>query len=136
MKSDNKYGLVASNASLQWMEAPKVFASVAGLLEPGGVFAFTTFGPGTLRELRECGFRVNDFPAMEELEGQLRVNFESILLSSQNVCQTFGNIRELAYHLKELGAQATDVNIKVKFPSFERKGEVRATFEVIYGTIS
>jgi malonyl-CoA O-methyltransferase len=132
VKGKSEYGLVVSNASLQWMEAPKVFAGVAGSLKPGGIFAFTTFGPGTLRELKGCGFRVNDFPAMEELEKQLKQNFGNISLAARIVRQTFKSVRDLVYHLKELGAQATDQSNKVKFPSFKRQGEVIATFEQIF----
>ena len=132
VKGKNEYGLVVSNASLQWMEAPKVFAGVAGSLETGGIFAFTTFGPGTLIELKGRGFRVNDFPATEELEKQLKQDFGNISLSARTVRQTFKSIRDLVYHLKELGAQATDQSNKVKFPSFKRQGEVMATFEQIF----
>ncbi len=135
LKEKEKYNLVVSNASLQWMEAPKVFASVAALLDTGGIFTFTTFGPATLRELRECGFRVNDFPEVEELEKQLQQNFSNIYLTSRIVRQTFKSVRELACHLKELGAQATDRNERMKLPSFKRQGEFMATFEIIYGTI-
>lgn len=131
-EGNNEYDLVISNASLQWMDVKKVFFCVAEILEQKGVFAFTTFGPKTLRELKECGFRVNDFPAVEELEKQLKPNFNNIFLASQIVRQTFKSIRDLIYHLKELGAQTTDRDNRVNFPVFKRKGEVIATFEKIF----
>jgi malonyl-CoA O-methyltransferase len=44
--------LVFSNLALQWCDPEAVFAEVSRVLEPGGLFLFSTFGPDTLRELR------------------------------------------------------------------------------------
>src|SRR5690348_4773276 len=45
--------IVFSNLMLQWCDPPDdVLAEVRRVLKPRGFFAFTTFGPDTLKELR------------------------------------------------------------------------------------
>jgi malonyl-CoA O-methyltransferase len=46
--------LIISNAAIQWTKEPEVFlASIVKKLAPGGIFAFSTFGPENLCEMRE-----------------------------------------------------------------------------------
>jgi malonyl-ACP O-methyltransferase BioC len=50
----NQQNLIVSNAAFQWLADPMVFLPrLAELLAPGGVLAFSTFGPENLREIRE-----------------------------------------------------------------------------------
>ena len=44
------FDLVWSNLALQWVnDLPRAFAELRRVLQVGGLFAFTTFGPDTLR---------------------------------------------------------------------------------------
>ena len=53
-----------SNLMLQWCDDLDVaFAEVRRVLKPGGLFAFTTFGPDTLRELRDAWAAADDCTA-------------------------------------------------------------------------
>jgi len=52
---DGCFDLVFSNLMLQWCDdLDVVFAELARVLKPGGLLLFSTFGPGTLAELREA----------------------------------------------------------------------------------
>ena len=52
---DGAFDLVFSNLMLQWCDdLDAVFAEIARVLAPGGLLLFSTFGPGTLAELREA----------------------------------------------------------------------------------
>src|SRR5581483_4220311 len=45
--------VIFSSLMLQWCDPPdEAFAEIRRVLKPSGFFAFTTFGPDTLRELR------------------------------------------------------------------------------------
>src|SRR5262245_29486233 len=47
--------LVASNLALHWSDQPAAaFAEIHRVLRPGGLLAFTTFGPDTLKELAQA----------------------------------------------------------------------------------
>ena len=48
-------GLVWSNLALQWCnDMNHTFSEVRRVLQPGGLFMFSTFGPDTLKELRQA----------------------------------------------------------------------------------
>jgi malonyl-CoA O-methyltransferase len=52
---DQSFDLVFSSLMLQWCDdLDAVFAEISRVLEPGGLLLFSTFGPGTLAELREA----------------------------------------------------------------------------------
>lgn len=136
----SNYDLVVSNASLQWMSVEKTFAHVAGLLKPGSYFLFTTFGPKTLIELKNCGFRVNDFPDTVAIEQLLKPDFHNVFLASQVIHEEFPGVKELIYSLKELGAQTSDEGETFSPSAFrqykEKYGDgegITASFELIYG---
>lgn len=142
MKEREKHDLVVSNASLQWMDAEKVFRGVHKILKPGGRFAFTTFGPRTLRELKESGFRVNHFLSAKELKQIIGNKFAAMSVQSAIASQKFKNIKELICHFKEVGAHATDSKNKTDPEAFRKykekfggKGFVWVSYEVIYGML-
>jgi malonyl-CoA O-methyltransferase len=52
---DGAFDLVFSSLMLQWCDdLDAVFAEISRVLAPGGLLLFSTFGPGTLAELREA----------------------------------------------------------------------------------
>lgn len=131
------FDLIVSNASLQWMDAAKVFESVRKMLKTNGCFVFTTFGPQTLFELKTSGFRVNEFLSVNELL-QLSKNFKVISIKSEIVKPQFASVKKLIYHLKELGAQSVDSHSRVDLQAFKNykknyscKDQVFASFEII-----
>jgi malonyl-CoA O-methyltransferase len=133
-----EWDLIVANASLQWMDAPRAIKGAARLLKPKGVFAFTTFGPQTLIELRTSGFRVNDFPAVEELQGLAAPLFTQTVINSRNALRRFSSLKELIFYLKELGANTaaprrTDLAAFRRFR--ENHPQVTATFEIVSGLL-
>lgn len=132
--NDGQYDLIVANASLQWMKVEKVFASVLKLLVPSGRFIFATFGPGTLAELRACGFRINDFPAPAKLEEGLKA-FSRIELKTDLIKQTFPGVKELVGHLRSIGANSP-LNCGQEPGKITglKKRPFTASYEVIIGT--
>ncbi len=53
--ADGSMDLIVSNATFQWCnDLERTFGECLRVLRPGGLLMFTTFGPDTLSELREC----------------------------------------------------------------------------------
>jgi len=72
--ADATFDMVVANLLLPWAPQPQpVFEEVARVLVPGGVFAFATLGPDSLREIARAwasvdnGIHVNPFADMHDL---------------------------------------------------------------------
>jgi malonyl-CoA O-methyltransferase len=133
------FDLVVSNAALQWMDAGQVFRSVAAALRPRGLFIFSTFGPRTLYELRESGFRVNQFLSADELRALAGGLFGDIRLETMLQELSFASIRELLHHLRDLGANTPAPGRRADRPAWRRlragcRG-ASATFELVFGLL-
>jgi malonyl-CoA O-methyltransferase len=151
---DRALDLVVSNALLQWCDPRVYFHECARVLAPGGLLAFTTYGPDTLRELRAAwagvddGAHVHDFPDMHDL-GDLLVEegFSGPVLDIEVVTLNYAQPLDLLRDLKRLGAvnaatmRARGLTGKARFRGFLRQfermrqhdGRIHASFEVVYG---
>lgn len=104
--------LVVSNLALQWCrELPVALAEFRRVLRPGGVQAFSTFGPATLQELREAWARVDghshvlEFPAARQVAAALAVaGFREVSVQSRVRVVTYSSVEALMRELKGLGA--------------------------------
>ncbi|MDD4178629.1 MAG: malonyl-ACP O-methyltransferase BioC [Candidatus Margulisbacteria bacterium] len=143
--AENHFDLVVSNASLQWMEMEKALKSVARVMADKGIFAFNTFGARTLYEMRESGFRVNDFVPLKNIKKLAAKDFTIEQLESRLVTQSFPGTRGLLLHLKAIGAwgkgkaakNAKDVAAAFKHYKkvFSRDDRLLASYEVIAGIL-
>lgn len=137
----SEFDLVVSNASLQWMDAEKVFAEAARVLRASGIFCFTTFGPSTLCELKDAGLSVNDFPEKQELKTLLSSYFNDIEITSETIIKQYSNVFDLFFYLKEIGAQnPKDVRskgllTKNKITSLfsDYKDGINVSYQIYYG---
>jgi len=104
--------LLVSNLALQWcQELPAALAEFRRVLCPGGVQAFSTFGPATLQELREAWARVDghshvlEFPAARQVAAALAVaGFREVSVQSRMRVVTYPSVEALMRELKGLGA--------------------------------
>lgn len=139
LEGEKEWDLVVANAALQWMDAAAVFARVARALKPHGLFAFTTFGPQTLLELRTGGFAVNRFLSAEELNLLAAPLFARAEIAAETRLSGFSSLKELLHYLKELGANTPEYRPRAELSAFRRFRErhplVTATFEVITGLL-
>ena len=147
-------GLVWSNLALQWVnDLPATLAEMHRVLEPGGLLMFSTFGPDTLKELREAyrdvdsRTHVNRFVDMHDI-GDMLVHggFADPVMDMEPFTLTYDDVRALMRDLKAIGAHNTTrgrpealtakSTLKTVADNYERfriGGKLPATFEVVYG---
>lgn len=152
--SDQSVDLVFSSLMLQWSNNPDaVFAEVKRVLRPGGVFVFTTFGPDTLKELRESwrqadgNIHINAFTDMHDIgDALMRAGLDAPVLSIENIVLTYDECLQLMRDLKSIGAHNVNLGRRKTltgkqrlkkaiqhYESYRANNKLPATYEVIYG---
>jgi len=110
---DESFDIVFSNLMLPWCDdIDAVFAEVARVLAPRGLFTFTTLGPDTLMELRAAWRAVDDsehvhpFTDMHDLgDGLVRAGLAEPVLDVSRYTLTYPDADALMRDLKAIGAQ-------------------------------
>ena len=151
---DASVDLVFSNLMLPWCEdIDAVFAEVARVLRPRGLFTFTSFGPDTLIELRAAwasvdgAAHVHPFTDMHDLgDGLVRARLTEAVLDVSRYTLTYPDVGALMRDLKAIGAQnaASSRNrgltgrgriaaMTEAYEPFRAEGVVPSTYEVVFG---
>lgn len=146
------FGLVWSNLALQWVaELPRAIAEFHRVLGVGGLVAFTTFGPDTLKELRAAFAAVDAHPHVARFIdmhdiGDLLVQtgFADPVMQMEMLTLTYSDARSMARDLRAIGATNATTGRRRGLMGRRRfegalarleaaGGRIPATFEVIYG---
>ena len=151
---DASVDLVFSNLMLQWCEPlESALAEVRRVLKGSGFFAFSTFGPDTLYELRASwaqadGYNhVNHFPDVHAVGNALtRCGLAEPVLDIDRYELDYPDALTLMRDLKAIGAhnvtagrprsllgRARLERVRQAYESFRRDSQLPATYEVIYG---
>lgn len=151
---NNAVGLVWSNLALQWVNDPRhAFADMLRVLEPGGVLMFSTFGPDTLKELRQASegvdgrVHVHRFIDLHDIGDMLiACGYADPVMDMEIITLTYSDMRALMRDLKAIGARnaaegrprglsgkAALAAMAQRYEPFRRDGKLPATFEIIYG---
>jgi malonyl-CoA O-methyltransferase len=151
---DSCAGLVWSNLTLQWCnDLKQTFSEVHRVLQIGGLFMFSTFGPDTLKELRQAlgqmdGYsHVNRFMDMHDV-GDILVHcgFATPVMDMEYITLTYDTPVGVMRDLKAIGAHnATQGRRRgltgktawqaalSQYEALRTGGKLPATFEVVYG---
>jgi malonyl-CoA O-methyltransferase len=150
--TNGQFDLVLSSSTLQWTALENALKQILRVLASKSNFIFSTFGPLTLKELKETflalkdGKRtpVNEFQNIVSVENILKsTGFSSVKLSTMIFTQKYDTVKDVLWSLKQTGAQYAgnggDVGLggkerleKVLKYYSERYGNT-ATYEIIYG---
>jgi malonyl-CoA O-methyltransferase len=146
--------MVFSNLALQWTDPRLVFAEVARILRPGGLFLFSSFGPDTLRELRtafaaaDSHAHVNTFIDMHDLgDALVNVGLAEPVMEMEMITLEYACVEKVARDLQAIGARnalpgrpkglAGRERWRKVIAAYERfrqpGGALPASYEVIYG---
>lgn len=105
--------VVFSNMLLPWIDDPTpVFAEIARVLRKGGVFAFATFGPDSLLEIRRAWSKVDDnahvnhFMDMHDLgDGLLNAGLADPVLDVDRLSISYDDAEKLFADLTAAGGR-------------------------------
>lgn len=103
------YDLILSNAAFQWFHDMRpFFPKLRKNLYPGGILAFTTFGPENLRELRELTGNALPYRTLGELTVLLRDpgGFDVLDASEKIEIVPFKDPLSILRHMKQTGVSA------------------------------
>jgi malonyl-CoA O-methyltransferase len=144
--------MIWCNLTLQWSNAPEsVFCEARRVLQPGGLYFFSTFGPDTLKELRAAWVdehtHVNLFFDMHDLgDLLLSAGLSDPVMEREQLTVTYSDVTDLMRDLKAIGAQNATAGrrtgltgrarlerVKENYERFRLDGKLPATFEVIFG---
>ena len=152
--SDASVDIATSNLMLQWCgDLDAAFREVRRVLKPDGLFAFTTFGPDTLRELRTAwaavdGYsHVNAFIDLHDIgDALVRAGLTEPVLDIERVTLTYPDVLSLMRDLKVIGAhnvtagrprglvgRGTLRRVEAAYEPARRAGLIPATYEIVHG---
>jgi malonyl-CoA O-methyltransferase len=146
--------LLWSSLAMQWSnDLSRTFAESYRVLAPGGLLMFSTFGPDTLKELRQAfagvdgHTHVNRFVDMHDIGDQLAyAGFAAPVMDMEFITLTYADVRALLRELKAIGAHNVTTGrshglmgkqrwqaMLARYEQLRREGRLPATFEIIYG---
>ena len=111
--SNGAFDMVVANQVLPWAPDPQpIFDEVSRVLRKGGVFAFATLGPDSLREIErawagiDAGAHVLRFPDMHDIgDGLVRSGLRDPVLDVDRLAVTYENVDSLFADLTRAGAR-------------------------------
>lgn len=152
--ADNSIDFIWSNLAVQWCNnLDATFGEASRVLARGGLFMFSSFGPDTLKELREASaidsdyVHVNRFIDMHDIgDALVRAGFSAPVLDVEHFVLTYDDVLSVMRDLKAIGAHNVTQgrrrglegkgflrNLAERYEDFRQQGKLPATFEVVYG---
>ncbi|MBZ0105766.1 MAG: malonyl-ACP O-methyltransferase BioC [Sulfuricella denitrificans] len=146
--------LLWSSLALQWCnDLDAAFSGMRRVLAPNGLLMFSTFGPDTLRELRQAFAKVDGYHHVSRFQDMhdigdalMRAGFAEPVMDMEYFTLTYDSASGLMRDLKALGAHnATQgrrqglagksawKRMESEYEKLRQDGKLPATYEVIYG---
>jgi malonyl-CoA O-methyltransferase len=114
--ADHSVDVLHSNLCFQWIDdLPALFGECVRALKPGGLLAFSTFGPDTLKELRAAWAEADQQPHVSRFldmhdvgDAMLNAGLRDPVLDVFRYTLTYSEPRKLLEELQGLGATNAD----------------------------
>jgi malonyl-CoA O-methyltransferase len=150
----NSLDMVWSNLAVQWCnDLPATISDLHRVLKVEGLLMFSTFGPDTLKELRQAFHGVdghnhlNRFADMHDIGDMLsHGGFAEPVMDMEYLTLTYDDVRSVLQDLKVIGANNVTAGrgqglmgkhawklLVENYEALRRDGKLPATYEVIYG---
>jgi len=152
--ADNSVDILFSNLTLQWCEdLQATFAEFLRVLKPNGMLLFSSFGPDTLKELRNSWKAVDNsdhvhrFADMHDVGDTLLYSgFADPVMDVERYTLTYTDVYQLMRELKTLGAHNVSqarshaltgrnkLNTMINaYEQYRHEGRLPASYEVVFG---
>ncbi|QCU89262.1 malonyl-ACP O-methyltransferase BioC [Thiomicrorhabdus sediminis] len=153
--ADNSVDMIVSNLMLQWCDdLDAVFKEFRRVLKDNGLLMFTTFGPDTLKELRQCWQavdnhyeHVNNFIDMHDIgDALIRSGFGQPVMDMELFTLTYDKPIGVLKDLKAIGATNANsqrpqglmgkqrfMQMLNVYESLRKAGKIPASYEVVHG---
>ena len=152
--ASNSLDMVWSNLAVQWCnDLPTTIVDLHRVLKVDGLLMFSTFGPDTLKELRQAFHGVdahnhlNRFADMHDIGDMLsHGGFAEPVMDMEYITLTYDDVRSVLHDLKAIGANNATAgrgqglmgkqvwkSLVENYEALRRDGKLPATYEVIYG---
>ncbi|MDE2259929.1 MAG: methyltransferase domain-containing protein [Betaproteobacteria bacterium] len=147
-------GLVWSNLMLPWCSLDLVLNEVRRVLEPEGLFIFSSLGPDSLKELRSAFAQladghahVHDFLDMHDIgDALVHAGFSDPVMDREDLKVTYPDLSALVQDLRRAGGSNALKQrqrglmgrhrwniLTASYERLRQDGVLPATFEVVYG---
>jgi len=152
--ADASVDLVISGLTIQWcQDLPKVFKEFRRILSPNGLLLFSTFGPDTLKELRQSWAEVDELPHVNAFtdmhdvgDALMQSGFADPVMDMEMLTVTYNDVKTVMKDLKQIGAhnvmQGRSHNMTGKnklknmmqaYEQFREEGLLPVSHEIVYG---
>jgi malonyl-CoA O-methyltransferase len=135
--ADRSADVVFSSLCLQWVDdLPAVLAQIRRVLRPDGLLLFSTFGPGTLAELRDAYLQIGEEPPLSPFaqiqqvgDALLAAGFRDPVLDRDTYTLTYPDVRALMHELRAIGAGDARLHRRRGLGGRDRLRRVTAAYE-------
>lgn len=132
--SKEKFDLIVSNATLQWLDLKRIILSLRDMLNQNGILLLSTFAEQNLKEIKQStGFGLNYF-SLNELEQIFKVYFNEVKITQELVELSFDNALDVFRHLKLSGVNSLGFYPLNKgfLKEFEEKFQNKLTYHPVF----
>lgn len=132
--SKEKFDLIISNATLQWLDLKRILPNLRDMLNQNGILLLSTFAKQNLKEIKQStGFGLNYF-SLNELEQIFKVYFNEVKITQELVELSFDNTLDVFRHLKLSGVNSLGFYPLNKgfLKEFEEKFQNKLTYHPVF----
>lgn len=132
--SKEKFDLIVSNATLQWLDLKRILPSLRDMLNQNGILLLSTFAEQNLKEIKQStSFGLNYF-SLNELEQNFKVYFNEVKITQELIKLSFDNALDVFRHLKLSGVNSLGFYPLNKgfLKEFEEKFQNKLTYHPVF----
>ncbi|EOB4242576.1 malonyl-ACP O-methyltransferase BioC [Campylobacter jejuni] len=132
--SKEKFDLIVSNATLQWLDLKRILPSLRDMLNQNGILLLSTFAKQNLKEIKQStGFGLNYF-SLNELEQIFKIYFDEVKITQELIKLSFNNALDVFRHLKFSGVNSLGFYPLNKgfLKEFEEKFQNKLTYHPVF----